>query len=272
VIKTGANARRILCVAMPTTWESSGGVKIKRAKEHIRNLEASIGAFVKRSPYDILPCIDNETGQIVVSVLVREFPSIRWGAVVGDAVHNLSSALNILWRMVWPVTVRGENRRDDFPIYKSADVFEARFRGEQKGAREPVVDLLKTLKPYKGGNDLLWMLRVIDNADKHHLLIPVFVNFGGGTATLTADGKRPASSQIPFQQPVYAINNNTELFRIDQPPGFGADVYVEAEVTLEEAFAEPEIVKGQPIVSTLHQLAGEVDRVVELFLGADLVS
>src|SRR5436190_15222019 len=192
-----------------TDWATSGRVKIERAKEHIANLETEIPAFGKGDFYTAVPNIDKQTGEVVIRLRVRERPPPRWGAVAGDAVHNLRSALNILWRTVWSVTVRDENRKDSFRIFDSADAFKTRFRGKQQGGRQPVVDILQALKPYKGGNDLLWMLEEINNTDKHRMLIPILMNFGG-TVTLTPSEEEPTVYDMRLRNPIYPVEDGAE--------------------------------------------------------------
>jgi len=253
-------------------WAASGRVKIERAKEHIGNLETEITTFGKRDPYVTVPDIDAQTGDVVVRVNVRERPDPRWGAIAGDAVHNLRSALNVLWRIVYPATVRDRNRRNGFPIYGSAEMFETRSRGKKQGAAQRVMDVLKALKPYKGGNDLLWMLEVVNNTDKHQLLIPVFMNFGGGLVTLTPEDEPPIIYQMTGQHSIHPIEDGAILFRILRPTRAGLKMKVDVQITLPVAFAQPEIVEGQPIVTTLHQLAGVVDGVAETFTRAGLLT
>ncbi len=255
-----------------TAWDTSGRVKIERAKEHISNLETEITAFGKRDPYVTVPKIDAQTGEVIVNVRVHELPPLRWGAIAGDAAHNLRSALNVLWRTVYTVPILDENRKDDFPIFDSADAFKSRFGGKHQGARQPIVNLLKALKPYKGGNDLLWMLHVIEVTDKHQLLIPVFMNFGGGTLTLTPKGEASVFYQMTGRQPILLVEDGTELFRIRKPMRAGLEMKVDVKITLPVAFAKPKVVEGQPIVATLYQLAGVVDGIVETFRLAGLVA
>jgi hypothetical protein len=67
-----------------TDWASSGGVKVERAKEQIRNLAVEIDAFGKRRPSEIVPEKDAE-GWTVYRVRVVEYPDPRWGVIAGAA-------------------------------------------------------------------------------------------------------------------------------------------------------------------------------------------
>ncbi len=256
-------------------WTASGRVKIERAKEHISNLEAEIATFAKSDPYKVVPEIDKQTGEVVVCVRVKERPPLRWGTLAGDAVHNLRSALNILWRTVWPVPVRDKSRKDSFPIFDSAKVFKTRFRGVKEPARQAVMDILKALEPYKpgdeGGNALLWKLGVVNDTDKHHLLITIYVHFGEGVLTITPKGGEPEAFHMGMRGPAVPVEDGTVLLRVRKPTRGGVEMKMDVEVVFPVAFAEPEIVKGEAIIPTLHQLAGEVDGIVETFARAGLL-
>src|SRR5579862_4233630 len=114
-------------------WQSSGRVKVERAKEHIRNLEAEIQAFAQRNPYEGRGEIDSQTGDWVLRAHIKESPPPRLGAIAGDAAHNLRSSLDILWRNVMHV----DDLSDDtgFPIYNSVKAFESRHGRVTKGWR-----------------------------------------------------------------------------------------------------------------------------------------
>jgi hypothetical protein len=140
-------------------WKTSGGVKVERAKEHIRNLEAELIAFAKRHPYDTIGKLDDDTREFVVRARdIRERPDPKWGAIAGDAIHNLRSSLDILWRHVTtaPGTKPDLTRGGGFPIYATRDAFEnTHCKGKVESRLKAPVKVLKALKPYKGGNDLL---------------------------------------------------------------------------------------------------------------------
>jgi hypothetical protein len=61
-------------------WQASGGVKIERAKEHIRNLEAEIEAFLERSPYRVVTEKDSQGGKVYRAHILEE-PPLRLGAI-----------------------------------------------------------------------------------------------------------------------------------------------------------------------------------------------
>src|SRR4051812_20680507 len=107
-------------------WAASGQVKIERAKEHINALAGEIAAFHQSSPYAIVGGDEQGTGDWVLRAQITNRPPLRWGAIAGDAIHNLRASLDVLWRHV----IRAKpDDMTDFPFYRSEKKFnEARNR------------------------------------------------------------------------------------------------------------------------------------------------
>jgi hypothetical protein len=78
-------------------------LKIERAKEHIRDLDAAIGDFLRDEPYR-LGAKPHPVAEIKHTTLyVAEVKPItsRLSLLIGDAIHNLRSALDHLaWQLV----------------------------------------------------------------------------------------------------------------------------------------------------------------------------
>jgi len=141
-------------------------VKMARAEAFIAELERELATYT------------NTPGKGWIDVNTREgkveIPSITLlpGAIVGDAIHNLRTALDLMASELARI-----QKQDDadvyFPFAKSADAFDLaiKSRNFQKGG-EDAVALLKTFAPYHGGNKLLRALHDLDIRDKHTSLVP----------------------------------------------------------------------------------------------------
>lgn len=126
-------------------------VKIERAKRHLRDLEALVQDFFASNPYEIVVHDEPHTGDRVFKVRILQEPPLEWSAIVGDLVHNLRAALDLLICEL----VRGEGRlvtdKTGFPIAKGAKEFKSGYQQKLQGASNEVVQIVKRLKPYKGG-------------------------------------------------------------------------------------------------------------------------
>ena len=63
-------------------------IKVERAKEHLRNLEIEVRAFLLTNPYEVGVKRDAQTGEVIYYVVsVRETP-ITMTAIISDVLHN----------------------------------------------------------------------------------------------------------------------------------------------------------------------------------------
>jgi hypothetical protein len=254
---------------MPTDPRTGARVKIERAKEHIADLVSAIALFEETCPHEIVVEDDPDRWQRTWRVRVYEEPPARLGAIAGDAVHNLRSALDLIWRgLMFPGGGGRTNRKIAFGIYDSAEQFKAAQPAFIKPSRKMMMDIVNEAKPYKGGNDALWLLKELDEIDKHRLLLTAYSSISRGSITLPWVGALPVLRYtlpvVPGREgPLCPVKYNTVLFRHTYGPGGRRpDMDVDAEYPIEIALAEPEIIKGKAIIPTLHQLTEVVDNIV----------
>jgi hypothetical protein len=148
-------------------------LKIERAKQHINNLHEMILAFAVDS-YVLSVHSDGKIGYDVVQVDTAKSLPDNFALVIGDALHNLKSALDFI---VNEVVFRRLGYYDDFtrfPFRKTRNDLVAAVNGglihqASKAVADFIVDVVK---PYNGGNDALWALHDLNILDKHRLLLP----------------------------------------------------------------------------------------------------
>ncbi len=246
-------------------WASSGRVKIERAKEHIGDLETTSRRFFDGNPYSLFAEPDSELGGYVLRIVEREAAPLRWSAIASDAVHNLRSSLDILWRLAMH-GLHPTARNAYFPIYDTAKKCESGFPGEPKRANQKAaVDLLKAAKPYKGGNDALWSLNAIDARNKHEMLTVAVCAF----RSLLVKAYPSTTIRMRPEDFLSPIEDGTIMCHLagDLP----SPMEVQHEFTFEVTFGKGEILEGEPVLPTLHQFANTVDGVVEAFVAAGLL-
>ncbi len=182
-------------------------VKIARAKEHISSLDDELQRFQRRSPYSLLQEDDPNTGDRIFRVHVSEPPSPRWEAIMGDAVHNLHSALDLLAYQLVSANGGKIAKTTAFPFADDAHKFESTLGSRVKVAAKQAMDLVRTLKPYYGGNDSLCWLHELDIVDKHRVLIPVGAVFH--TVTIGEPG-----IEINLVAPMVFLEEGAILYRL----------------------------------------------------------
>jgi len=266
---------------MPTIDERLRQVtlKIKRAKEHVADLEREVSAFLDTHPYVIATKRNPQTRQLIYYVSsLRDTPE-SLPLLAGDAIQNLVSALDhMAYQLVCCDT--GDKppnpNRIYFPIAEDAAKYEAKKRGKIEGASDDTVKAIDALKPYKGGKDLLWVLNRLNNIDKHRLLITVGSIFQsvniGAHATAYMQRAVDADPANPFHGTVFPVLDlflkpgdapiplkiGYEIFT-DEPV---AEVNQKMQFRFSVALYEPQISEAQSLVETLHQLVALVESII----------
>jgi hypothetical protein len=166
--------------------------------------------------------------------------------MIGDAAHNLRTALDHLaYHLVLVGTDNGEVRskgweKIQFPIAHSADSYKSdRTAGKVQGMERKAIEAIDALKPYKGGNEPLWLLNKIDNADKHSFILPI------GEDVIVAGVSLRASE--PFFTSIDSEANDDMNF------------------TCGESLIEPAVGQANAVIPTLHKLSHLVSDIVEAF-------
>jgi hypothetical protein len=254
--------------------ESQITSKVKRAKVHVTELERELRAFFDTNPYKVGTKHDPQTRKLVYYVAGADPIPECLPLIAGDAIQNLMSALDHLaYQIVCSDT--GDNPPNPnwiyFPIADDAAKYEAKKRGKMEGARQETFDAIDLLKPYKGGNDLLWMLYRLNNVEKHRLLLTVGsqaagVNVAQHMAQLAAPSLWPEAvaaleSMSVFLIPAdsgFPLKESFELFigAVDEKPN------PKQQFRFDVALSEPGIIEGKSLLQTVRQFAALVEGIV----------
>ena len=150
-------------------------LKLARAAHHISELEGEIATFMASKPVVLIveqhPLFADLGSHCWTARIRKPVPS-EFATIIGDAAHNLRSALDLMASDL--VRLNGQSTKDVyFPVAKDAAGLEGQIRDKNfRRAHPDVVDLLRSLKPYTGGNLALRGLHDLDIMDKHQAIIP----------------------------------------------------------------------------------------------------
>lgn len=252
--------------------------KVERAKQHIRDLDAQRIAFLGDNPYRTTPEFHPEYS--ATAYFLDEYAPIpeAISLVAGDALHNLRAALDYV---VYAFASKGlspaERAKLYFPISKSAEDYNSESLGKTAGVPKYIKKRIDRLKPYKGGNDLLWGLHRLNIIDKHRLLVTVGVNVTEvemildtaflnkafpGMFTLPLDLPKQ-SYKFPAPKPISPMEKDALLYGVKG--NFEGDNHID--FTFDIAIGEVEVFEGQLLVETLKELADLVESIVFQFSG-----
>jgi hypothetical protein len=240
--------------------------KIERANKHIFDLDCAIRAFNERRPNRVSAKRDPETGEPIIYMLEPGLIDPAIPAILGDALHNLRTALDYLAGQLYLVGSGASAFRQEtgFYIAPSPSEYERHAGGKVQGMRQEAIDALGALEPYKCGKGHdFWALHRLNNIDKHRALIAVGIWFGspGRGALITGQsvglGIKP---MIGFWTPNIdrLLKDGYESLASIPKEEFQEDVNFSFSIAL----CEPEVVKPWPILVTIQHLAQLVSNTV----------
>lgn len=173
-----------------------------------------------------------------------------------------------------------------FPFSKSEERYHERKVIKLKGAKKVAIDVMDQIKPYKGGNDVLWRLHQLNNIDKHRLLLTVggaYNTINLGTMLGNVMGKIQAGLVLSRTTGFIALGGPLdEKFKPNKfdyrmgvkdrqfPLRVGAEFSSGIECNPEDftfylAFGEPGFDDGKPMLEILGQMTQQVEDIIFSF-------
>jgi hypothetical protein len=202
--------------------------KLDRADEHISGLHQAIQVWSGKQPYSLTEHDNPEKTERVYRLKIDQPPeALRWGVQVGDAIHNLRSALDLL---AWQAA-GGDGTAPswtEFPIFKDETIYLNTGRGgglnKISGVKDPGYrTLFKECQPWRNPDghdkDALWMLHELDRIDKHRVVTPILTVplRAAGQVLVTYQSKEAAENATPpiFSSPPQApLEDGAEVVRV----------------------------------------------------------
>lgn len=256
-------------------------VKIDRARKHICDLELEIQAFLNSNPYVVGTKTDQRLKALVYYLVgITDTPPII-AAITGDALFNLRAALDHLAYHLAVVNGASDEilKTTYFPIYDDAAKYNAGKAGRVRGMSPAARNAIDAVKPYRGGNDVLWRLHRLNIIDKHRILLTV----GSAVRGIKFDNKvrrhliKAIHAEAGFNltdEEVEARNFFTEpqspifLLKVDAvllTDYFKRDVDDKVDFKYEIVLDEPGVAEGNSLLDTLRQMEDCVGNIILSF-------
>jgi hypothetical protein len=152
----------------------SANLKIDQAAKHVAALDE---LFRENRPFSYILETNVKTGERATFAKKNETVIDASRITIGDAVHNLRSALDhAYWGIVSSfAATEVERRKVQFPFSKTVARLDEAVKNRLADRVSPAFyQALIDLKPHgdPGGNELLYLIDEIDVLDKHKLLVP----------------------------------------------------------------------------------------------------
>ena len=257
--------------ALLEKWLRGPRLKVIRAKKHIDEFDIAAKAFLDRKPYQI--AVEENVGEDRVDwprtlvFHVREEIPEDFSTIIGDAVHNLRSALDLMLCAL----VRANGRSDkgvQFPVARNADSLEEAIeKANVARGGDIALKFVRDHKPYRGdgGNWAISAIHDLDILDKHRLIIAVS---GASDLERAIVGKRWNS--LSLTMPGYrwtGLDDGAEMLKIRAEPG--VEIGDEVHATFSIAFGHRQPAGGAPVVKALTDIADYISALVNNFAVAD---
>jgi hypothetical protein len=279
--------------------------KVSRANVHLDFLKERVKSFAEDiSSYEIETKDDWQTAEVFIDG-EADPPVERWGAIIGDVVHNLRSALD---HLVWQLTIANgytppnpipaggkpgsEWRRIHFPIYtfEKFDRYPSGRRipwrygwpgwsrkkvaGSLWGIRPDLRTVIQKLQPFnRRKNPSKEPLAILDelwNTDKHrHLHLAHFLVVLDDVGTVVTSALTPVVSLRVIEKYVpRPLKGRTVIGRLEnigQHRSPSPYVDVNLRITYDVAFEEGPPAYGGGVIETLKRLHETVAAVIVEF-------
>jgi hypothetical protein len=138
------------------------------------------------------------------------------------------------------------------------------------GARAEVMNVIRQIEPYPGGNgEGLWLLNEANVEEKHKLLALVGCGYRSYAHDPFADIRAAGVEGVPPMKwvitgvPQGTVKHGKEILRVRRP--LGAQLGKEYEFTFEIAFGQPKILDGKAVIPTLTQFVDLANGYIQLF-------
>jgi hypothetical protein len=229
-------------------------VKTSRAREHLEQLKA---AREELSHGNYLHGELQRDGRDVVGRLrIQASPPPRIPCIVGDAIHNVRSALDHLACLAVEFGGGRVTRWTQFPIFDHEAGFRRAVLRQLAGAPREFLEFVEKVQPYqavKNTENPLHVINRLDIKDKHRQLLvsavlPFHVDLGVEPPDAIEPPLFPAALAFPLVDGIEIVRFRLRFgYEIIRPPvtvKLGADL----------ALVEESPVHGQPVVPLLYDL------------------
>jgi len=239
----------------------------------MQTLHREIVAFAERNPDPKAEKFDQETGRYTLAIKLSEEPDAeRWGILLGDAIHNLRSALDhVVWQLVL-LNEKTPGRHNQWPMCRSREQYvEARKRGRDsvkdeclRGVADKPLAVIDGLQPYRAGarmdEHFLLPLSPLSNVDKHQVIQAGFLgtqDFPEGFLARNedvGDVLQGTSVAGPLEKDAYIVDCTVEI------TGPNPQVKMHGNLTLVVGFGEEGFA-----LNAIGEMALKIGETIELF-------
>lgn len=242
------------------------------AKQRIAELNARVSAIVRAHPYKHRQSVDAKTGELVSYLHSGPTYSKDLSFLLGESVQALRDSLDHL--VFSCATLVTGKERLMYPFGKDVVDLQGKLKGLSALLHTDVLKAIESTRPYKGGNEDLWLLNGLCNTKKHEMVLGLVETVAGMTSY---DMIMQVHREANFRPDVLAaLALLPGGFRSAKPEVIvvGGEIRRDAPGTapdpkltfpIEMGFERPGFVRGQSVGLTMHRLLKAIDDVASVF-------
>jgi hypothetical protein len=164
--------------------------KLRRAHQQFETLDVAFHGFLEThpKPYRILTHDDPNTRDRIYGIeIIKPPPTVEWGVLIGEFIHNLRSSLDHLAYALCLAHTPGKTPppATEFPIFwdenRFDDVKSGGGRYKIRGMSWAMQCAIRDLQPCQRGgaakSQSLWILQEMSNIDKHRYIHTAVVGY-----------------------------------------------------------------------------------------------
>jgi hypothetical protein len=227
------------------------------ARTEISILDQEFKSWFESSPYLIVEDLHPEMGSKFFKLQVNRKPPNTLNAGVGAVINSVWTGLDLLASTLAAHNGVSAGSDTHFPIYATAEDFIDPKNVAQRKAWLSAAQgkIIEELKPYRGGNDLLFALRQLEILRKRGRVIDVHLAPGAVMHTPEAEA---AGFRVNPKWPGFEDGAVLGGANINSATS-GFDIVVDIK------FNEADLVSSQPVIATLHRFVALVDEIIKRF-------
>ena len=198
------------------------------------------------------------TYNVIVAIPKEPLPR-AFNVEIGAYINTIRSGLDILATVI--ANRYGIARPEDayFPVAKSGAAFASgNYKGSKFVKALPPAEcaIIEALTPYKGGNDLLWLLHDLDIMRKHRRLL----GFGINPERFHLIGTDVRYNFAPVASGGLRVDDQETILGMIAKGAPHYDMKIASYVTIYETGFAP-----KPVVATLNEFASLATAIIKLF-------
>lgn len=227
------------------------------ARSQFPAIQEEFKTWLNAPSYELVSDPHPETRKKLLKLKILRPLTPSLNSWAGAAVNSIRTGLDLLAAALATRNGVMPGRNTHFPIYDSFERFSVpeSVAKRKKWLSAADLQIIEALRPYKGGNDLLFALHQLDVRRKHERLLKVDLN---PSMIVVAPEAYAQGFRFPTHWPGFtdgAVIGSTSIDATNS----------DFEITTYVTFDEADLIPDKPIITTLREFASLTDSIIKRF-------